>query len=342
VVDGPDAPRSRPRPWSQAWAAGGRFWSGGPGRSGPAAHFRTSAHAGPLLAQALLALLRDVDERLGRPGRLDVVDVGAGGGELLAALLLGAEPELAGRLRPVGVDLLPRPDGLDDRIGWVRGRAPEALPEVHGLLIAHEWLDELPVEVVQTDDDGILRTVLVDDDGHESTGGPASDEVSAWVERWWGTTSPGDRAECGVARDDAWAAAVGRVVAGTALAVDYGHVRSERETGRYAAGTVAGYRAGRSVPPRPDGSTNLTAHVAVDSATAAAERLAGTTHQPARQRDVLRSLGITAVLPDVGLARSDPDAYADALERASQASELLDPAGLGAFWWLRHDVGAHV
>jgi hypothetical protein len=57
-----------------------------------------------------------------------------------------------------------------------------------------------------------------------------------------------------------------------------------------------------------------------------------------RQREALRSLGVSAALPDASLARTDPDAFADALERASQASELLDPAGLGSFWWLRHDV----
>ncbi len=336
MADGRDAPRSGPRPWSQAWASARSFWPDGPGRAGPAAHFRTATHVGPVLARALLVLLREVDARLGRPPSLDVVDVGAGGGELLAALLHEADDELAGRLRLVGVDLLPRPDGLDDRIVWIEGEAPEAVPAVHGLLVAHEWLDELPVDVVVLDDDGALRTVLVDDDGTESVGGPASDEAAQWTRTWWDGLAPGDRAEVGAARDEAWRACVARLSAGTALAVDYGHVRAEREPGRYAAGTVAGYRDGSVVPPRPDGSVNLTAHVAMDSA--AAHGLAGTAYPPVRQRDALLALGVSAALPDLALARTDPDAYADALALASQASELLDPAGLGAFWWLRHDV----
>jgi SAM-dependent MidA family methyltransferase len=334
VADGRDAPRSGPRPWSQAWSTARSFWPDGPGLAGPAAHFRTSAHVGPVLADALLVLLREVDARLGAPAALDVVDVGAGGGELLAALLHQAEPPLAERLRLVGVDLLPRPAGLDPRIAWVQGEAPAAVPEVRGLLVAHEWLDELPVDVVVADDG--LRTVLVDDKGTESVGGPASDESVAWVRRWWGEVGAGDRAECGATRDAAWRACVERVVAGTAVAVDYGHVRAEREAGRYAAGTLAGYRDGRDVAPKPDGSTNLTAHVAVDSLVAT--DLRGTAYPPVRQREALRALGVSGALPDVSLARTEPDAYADALERASQASELLDPAGLGAFWWLRHDV----
>lgn len=336
MADGRDAPRSGPRPWSQAWGSARSFWPDGPGLAGPAAHFRTATHVGPVLARALLVVVREVDARIGRPPTLDVVDVGAGGGELLAALLHEADDELAGRLRLVGVDLLPRPDRLDERIAWVEGTAPEAVPPVRGLLVAHEWLDELPVDVVVLDDDGTLRTVLVDDDGTETLGGPESDVSAQWVRTWWGGLAPGDRAEVGAARDEAWRACVARVSAGTALAVDYGHVRADRESGRYAAGTLTGYRDGAVVPPRPDGSVNLTAHVAMDSA--AAHGLAGTAYQPTRQRDALLALGVSGALPDLALARTDPDAYADALALASQASELLDPAGLGAFWWLRHDV----
>lgn len=336
MADGRDAPRSGPRPWSQAWESARAFWPEGPGLAGPAAHFRTATHVGLVLAQALLVLLREVDARLDHPAELDVVDVGAGGGELLAELLAQAGPSLAPRLRLVGVDLLPRPAGLDPRIAWIEGAAPDSVPPVRGLLVAHEWLDEFPVDVVVLDDDGVLRTVLVDDDGTESLGGPASEGSVAWVDRWWGGLAPGERAEAGTARDAAWQACVQRVVAGTALAVDYGHVLAERESGRYAAGTVAGYRDGRDVAPRADGSVNLTAHVAVDSL--AVHGLGGTAYSPVRQREVLQALGVSAALPDLVLASTDPDAYADALALASQASELLDPAGLGAFWWLRHDV----
>ena len=53
---------------------------------GPADHFRTSVHASPLFADALLRLIRRVDAELGCPARFQVVDVGAGRGELLAAV----------------------------------------------------------------------------------------------------------------------------------------------------------------------------------------------------------------------------------------------------------------
>src|SRR5258708_15630113 len=48
-----------------------------------AAHFRTSVHASPRYAAAMLALLREIDASLGHPARLDLVDIGAGPGGLL-------------------------------------------------------------------------------------------------------------------------------------------------------------------------------------------------------------------------------------------------------------------
>ena len=113
----------------------------------PARHFRTSVHVSPRYAEALLAVLRAVDAALGQPGRLDVVDIGAGRGELLSTLLslAGASPVLAGRLAPLAVEVAARPDGLDPRIGWQPG-----LPAtVTGLVIASEWLDNVPLEVAE-------------------------------------------------------------------------------------------------------------------------------------------------------------------------------------------------
>jgi hypothetical protein len=85
----------------------------------------------------------------------------------------------------------------------------------------------------------------------------------------------------------------------------------------------------------PDGSTDVTAHVAVDSAAAAA----GTPYRIISQRDALRGLGIDGGRPPLDLARTDPAAYLRALSSAGAAAELTDPAGLGGHWWLLHEVG---
>jgi SAM-dependent MidA family methyltransferase len=338
-----------PRPWSQAWAHAA-FGDGGfyadPAHPGPGAHFRTSAHVGTVLARALAQLLVDVDRRLGSPAQLDLVDVGAGRGELVAAVLAAAPDELAGRVRATAIDLRPRPERLDARVSWVHGTAPHAIPEqVHGLLVAHEWLDDVPLDVVEVDADGTPRLVLVDAHGTESSGPTLDDDdgwaalaldaaaARAWLERWWPVARTGERAELGRSRDLHWHVAVRRLVRGTALAVDYGHTADARPR----RGTLTAYADGRRVRPVPDGTSNITAHVALDALVEGCANLGATSLRS--QRESLLALGVEAALPDPASASVDPVAYAAALRDASDASELLDPAGLGGFAWLRVDVG---
>jgi len=50
------------------------------------------------------------------------------------------------------------------------------------------------------------------------------------------------------------------------------------------------------------------------------------------------ALGIEGARPSAELASTDPVAYAQGLAAASEAAELLDPHGLGSFWWLVQGV----
>jgi SAM-dependent MidA family methyltransferase len=284
-------------------------------------------HASPLFAGALLRLIDRVDAALGRPARFDVVDVGAGRGELLTALRarLGSE-----RHRFTAVEVGPRPAGLPADIGWQR-----AVPEpVVGLLLATEWLDNVPLDAAEADERGDVRRVLVDPaTGDESLGGPVDAADRMWLARWWPQVFAGvagARAEVGWTRDVAWADAVSTVRRGAALGVDYGHLRDNRPP----LGSLTGYRAGRQVEPVPDGTCDVTAHVAMDAAAWAA----GTAYSLITQREALHALGVDGARPPLDLARSDPAAYLRALGSAGAAAELTDPAGLGGHWWLLHTV----
>jgi SAM-dependent MidA family methyltransferase len=313
--------------WRQAMASGlygpgGFFVRAG---DGPAGHFRTSVHASPLFAGALLRLLERIDAALGRPKVFDLVDVGAGRGELLTTLRALLPGDLAGRARLVGVELAPRPAGLDPAIGW----RPDLPDGVTGLLVATEWLDNVPLDLADLDDDGRARKVLVDPaTGEESLGAPVDAADRFWLERWW--PQPG-RVEIGWPRDSAWADAVHQVRRGCALAVDYGHRRAERPV----HGTLTGFRGGRQVRPVPDGSCDVTAHVAMDAAASAA----GIAYRMLTQRQALKALGIDGARPPLELARTDPAGYLRALAAAGAAAELIEPGGLGGHWWLLHTAG---
>lgn len=308
-------PTSQPT-WKQAWDAALYGPDGFFRREAPAAHFRTSVHASPLFARALVRMTREA-------GLDTVVDIGAGRGELLAAM-----HALDPGLDLLGVEVAARPADLAPGIAWTT-----ALPEsVEGLVVANEWLDDIPCHVVEVDDEGVPRVVHVDPaTGEESLGRPLGHEqvpgaLAGWLERWWplDAREPGTRAEVGTSRDAAWADVVGRVTRGVAVAVDYGHTRADRPP----FGSLRSYRDGREVDVLADGSRDVTAHVAVDAVAAAADG------ELRRQRDALRALGVDGSRPDLDRATSDPAGYVRALAGATEAAELTARGGLGDFWWV--------
>lgn len=295
---------------------------------GPAGHFRTSVHASPLFAAAVARLLVRTAAELGVRD-VDLVDLGAGRGELLTGVLaaLPAEGGDGLTVRAYAVELAARPPGLDPRVEW----CAEPPQGVRGLLFANEWLDNVPVPVAETDPDGVERYVLVRTaDGTERLGEPVSGADAQWLHRWWPSAGPGSRAEIGRPRDEAWAAAVATLSAGLAVAVDYMHVREERPP----FGTLTGFRAGREVPPVPDGSCDLTSHVALDACAAAG----GPGAEIRTQREALRQLGVSGERPPLSLASGDPAGYLRALAAAGEAAELTARGGLGDFGWLTQRV----
>ncbi|MER5201948.1 SAM-dependent methyltransferase [Streptomyces sp. NPDC002825] len=304
---------------------------------GPAGHFRTSVHASPLFAAAVARLLAEVAEELGT-AEVDLVDVGAGRGELLTAVLAAVGSSLS--VRAYAVERAARPDGLDPRVEWT-DKVPEG---VRGLLFANEWLDNVPVDVAEADAAGTVRYVEVAPDGTERLGAPVTGPDADWLARWWPLREPGARAEIGRPRDEAWAAAVASLAGGRAVAVDYAHVRASRPP----FGSLTGFRAGREVPPVPDGSCDVTSHVALDACGRLSAGGAGGDGAAAglpvaelvTQREALRRLGVSGERPPLALASTDPAGYVRALASAGEAAELTARGGLGDFLWLIQRVPA--
>ncbi|MFY1618194.1 SAM-dependent methyltransferase [Micromonospora sp. WMMD736] len=435
-----------PIPWrdamSQALYGPDGFFVAG---TGPADHFRTSVHASPAFAAALLRLVAEVDAALGHPPRLDVVDIGAGRGELLTSLAVAVRvsgepadsvglalgvseepahsgrsglipawsgspetltpaaavrrspdepssvarrPSLADRVRFTAVEYAERPENLPQDIHWT-SEIPDGIT---GVLLATEWLDNVPLDVAVHTSDGWRYLLVEPSTGVETVGEPVDAADLEWLTTWWpgpasprsadragpgGPTSPDatsasgsglraarpaqgssltarsrpgcpetphrdqptpysdQRAEIGRPRDDAWANAVRKISRGLAVAVDYGHLRE----GRPVDGTLTGYRGGRQVPPVPDGSSDVTAHVAMDSVASAGAAVARCPYSLSLQAEALRALGADGRRPPLSLAGTDPAGYVRALAAASAVAELTDPAGLGGHWWLRQPVG---
>lgn len=281
----------------------------------PAEHFSTSPMVSPAFADALISLAREC-------GLSTVVDLGAGGGELASTIAVAA-PEL----RVLAVDIADRPAHLAADIEWLADPPPLR----DALLVANEWLDTIPVDCAQSTSDG-LRYLLVDERGNERPGPALELADLVWCERWWPTTPPG-RVEIGRTRDEAWAELVRTATGSVLIAIDYHHTACSRPPD----GTLTGYRRGRRCTPIPDGTVDITAHVALDSVARAGIDAGAYESLLRDQRNVLRAFNITVDLPAPGEL-----SYPQRLAAASRVARLLDPCGLGGFGWLLQSTGPHL
>src|SRR5207253_8142153 len=107
---------------------------------------------------------------------LDFVDMAAGRGELATAVLAALPADVNARTRVCAVEVADRPAALDHRIEWLC----EPPKDITGLLFANEWLDNVPVEIAETDSSGVPRRVLVRRDGRERLGEPVAGAEAEW------------------------------------------------------------------------------------------------------------------------------------------------------------------
>jgi SAM-dependent MidA family methyltransferase len=295
-------------PWAEAWDESLYGPAGFYRRAVPADHFTTSPAHGTVFAEVV--------GRIAGDAHLDhVVDVGAGSGELVRAL-----HALDATLRLTAVELRPRPADLPSAIEWT-----DLVPDrIDGVLVANEYLDNVPCPVVERADDGVVRLVEVSRTGHERLGECAPEDDVGWLADWWPLSPAAPRAEVGRPRDRVWTDLTARVRNGVAIAIDYGHVRSDRPR----TGSLRAYRGGAEVAAVPDGGRDITAHVAVDAVAAASgSRLL-------RQRDALARWTDAPSLPTYQQARHDPRSALRRIAASSERGVLRAPAGLGDFWWI--------
>jgi SAM-dependent MidA family methyltransferase len=318
------------------YAPGLGYYSAGAAKIGRDARdgsdFVTAPELSPLFARALA---RPVAEILAGGGDT-VFELGGGTGALAADLLL--ELEALGRLPrhyallDVSADLRARQRAtlaqrvphLVDRIAW-----PQALPDrIHGVVIANEVLDALPVELVVWDGAGWrVRGVTV------------CHERFAWVDR----SLPEDLV-AGLAPVDTSAFAAGyqtethpmvsalvstlltRMTAeSVALLIDYGFPRSEYFHPQRSSGTLMVHRHHRAAsdPLVAVGLQDITAHVDFSAVAAAALAAGGCVVGYTSQASFLIDCGIA------GLMTVQPTTVAPWAAQASALNLLLSEAEMG-------------
>ncbi len=263
-------------PWLDSWNQANRdFYTSHHAEQ----HFQTPVHASTRTAQTLANLLTNLEEST---KDLAIIDVGSGSGELLRQL----STRVPKSTTLIGIDQRPRPADLPTRIVWQQRELAEGDSEilgsaesVNGILVAHEFLDDIACPIVELDDQVRPRVVLVDptsgaEDLGPLLGDPAADrylgnttrvEAADWLDRWWPPTRAFARREIGTTRDRVWRGLTQTIDNGYCVAIDYAHHRADRAAGLWDGGTMKGFANGAPRSAVPDGSMNITAHVALDA-----------------------------------------------------------------------------
>lgn len=241
-------------PWQQAWESAHYGASGFYRRQqNPENHFHTSVMDSRAISQRIFQVALETFLSLGSPSVFTVLDVGAGNNQLTHDLHAAAVES--------GRNWTVMSHDLSD--GDARNLTPRG---GNGVVIAHEFLDDIPCTVAEVDADLNFCSVLVEPEtGHEQLGVQVNNNERLWLEKWWPATVIGARREVGLARDRAWETLLKFFDHGSAIAIDYSHTLEQRQSGLFDSGTLVGYSHGRAKRPVPDGSMNITAHVSVDS-----------------------------------------------------------------------------
>ncbi len=302
--------------------APGAYYDDPPIGAGPVGDFVTSPHVHPIFAQLLAEAIRDLHEAMGRPDEVELIEVGAGDGTLLRALL----PELADlTMRVTAVErslgaraALAEIDGVDVREAMPTAGAP-------AVILAHELLDNLPFRRLRSTDTG-PREVHV---------GLADDRLVEVVQPVTDLEATDD--DESVVPTGAATFVTGALVGPAPralLAIDYG---SDHGAGGPAHGYVS-HRVVEDLLAAP-GRTDITAGVDFGFLAQAAAAHGLRAFPTASQHDTLIALGFEDWL-HTELERQhdllDSGRGAEAVRTwggRSRAVMLADPSGLGRFRW---------
>ncbi len=311
----------------------GGFFVGDALRSVKAGDFLTSPEVSPLFGATLGAFVAAEADRLGAMPR--VVEVGAGSGSLLKALLDVVEVEAWAVEISMAAQIASSYVVGEERVVPSLDDVPFDGPTV---VIANELLDNFPVALaVRTDAGWEERWIGVDAGALCLVAAPLRDEVGDWVSRFGGDVPVGGMVEAHVLGDAWFRDLLNRIDVGTVCIIDYGDT-AEALVPRRSFGTLRTYRSHHRGPDPLafPGETDITADVNFSSLLAICDEL-GWKSTLERQEDFLTRFGLRARLSELrqeelALARDgDPMQRLIVRSRKNEAETLLQSRGLGDF-----------
>ena len=310
--------------------------------------YETSPEVHPIFGYLWARQIEECWERLDRPARFDLVEVGAGSGAFSTAMLTwlrARAPQCFAAVRPVLLDGHPNRLAAQRATLEAAGLSAEhalfddwlARPKrVTGIVISNEFFDALPVHLVTRHGEDLREWYVARDEQDTDAltlveAAPSTPDLAAHFSRLGITPGDGARAEVGLASFEAMRRIAAKVERGYVLTIDYGYEARDLYASWRREGTLMAFRAHSPIPDplSEPGRTDLTYHVDLTSLAAAALESGDGWHAapPTSQAEALTVLG----LPDA-LRAAESRAAEDALRFLADrraAETLTDPTALG-------------
>jgi len=321
------------------------YYVSGQTKMGWEGDYYTSTDIADFFADCMGCQLQHMWEKLGKPDPFNVLEQGAGRGDLASGVRSWAArqaPDLHAALDYRTEDIHMGVDVISDtslRVPWKR---------VH-VVLSNELVDAFPVHIVEVRDKNLYELYVDEQDGRlfPVLDEPSSAEVAAYLDNFkipWVTYRDGWRAEINL---DAlpWLRQVANILQrGYLLAIDYGDKARALYSPHRQHGTLTCYYQHQTSeqPLARPGQQDITAHVNFSALIDEGRQQGLRLNLFTTQRRWLANMGIHAALDQLRTTRfadMDTDRASDRgqiarlqwMNQQQRVAALTDPAGMGNF-----------
>lgn len=249
-----------------------------PGRKvGAEGDFYTSSNVHAVFGRVIAREIGQMWETMGRPDRFELIEAGAGGGQL-ARDILDTIAEINRELYKVlSYRLVEREPtlqqsqavmlaGHEPRLAW---SGPDELAagglRFSGCFLSNELIDSFPVHLVQMTASGLqeVHVTAADDEFGETLAAPSTPQLAAYLQRLGITLHEGQRAEINLAALDWLTSVANALERGYVMTIDYGYLAPDLYSSMRRGGTLLCYyrHTSEENPYIRVGQQDMTSHV---------------------------------------------------------------------------------
>lgn len=300
---------------------------------GKAGDFYTSSDVHAVFGRLLTRQFEEMWRALGRPSKIEVVELGPGRGLFAQDVLDWSEKKFPEFFSAVHYRLEERSPALREKLQQTLGRhfASGKVGFASGdgfknpaIIFANEFFDAFPVEIVSRE--GSLRVSGSNGRLTESWAPIAVDE-SGFLDRYSVQPDGRERLEVPLPAQRYMSQLASSMTTGFIIVIDYGYTRAEQEAGRHRGTLMTYLQHSAGVNPyEAPGEQDITAHVNFTALAAAGEQAGIRVEKLVTQSQFLMGIGELNQFADAFDGARMPQERAKV---ALQLKHLVTPAGLG-------------